>query len=67
MATNAPAAFLGYSRDDSDFALRLAEDLKVARANVWINQRDIGFGQLLRLPYSPSTGAGRERDRREGP
>jgi len=41
----APAAFFSYCRDDSDFALRLAEDLKAAGAAVWIDQLDIRPGQ----------------------
>jgi TPR repeat protein len=41
----APTAFFSYSRADSVFALRLAEDLKVAGANVWIDQIDIQPGQ----------------------
>jgi hypothetical protein len=38
------AAFFSYSRDDSGFALRLAQDLKAAGANVWIDQLDIPPG-----------------------
>ena len=38
-------AFFSYSRDDSEFALRLAQDLKSAGANVWIDQLDIDPGQ----------------------
>ena len=41
MAADAPAAFFSYSREDSEFALRLAEDLKAAGAVVWIDQLDI--------------------------
>jgi hypothetical protein len=41
----APTAFFSYSREDSDFALRLAQDLKAAGANVWIDQLDIQPGQ----------------------
>ena len=44
MAADAPAAFFSYCRDDSDFALRLAEDLKAAGAAVWIDQLDIEPG-----------------------
>src|SRR5215471_4481436 len=40
----APAAFFSYCRDDSDFALRLAEDLKAAGAAVWMDQLDIEPG-----------------------
>jgi hypothetical protein len=45
VAADAPAAFFSYCRDDSDFALRLAEDLKAAGAVVWIDQLDIDPGQ----------------------
>jgi hypothetical protein len=41
----APTAFFSYSREDSDFALRLAQDLKAAGASVWIDQLDIEPGQ----------------------
>jgi hypothetical protein len=41
----ASAAFFSYSREDSDFALRLAQDLRAAGANVWIDQLDIEPGQ----------------------
>ena len=40
-----PAAFFSYSRDDSEFALRLAGDLKAAGAHVWLDQLDIEPGQ----------------------
>lgn len=45
MAADLPSAFLSYAREDSEFALRLAEDLKRAGAAVWIDQRDIEAGQ----------------------
>jgi hypothetical protein len=45
VAQNAPAAFFSYSRDDSDFALRLAGDLKAAGASVWLDRLDINPGQ----------------------
>ena len=45
MAADAPAAFVSYCRDDSDFALRLAKDLKDTGAVVWIDQLDIEPGQ----------------------
>jgi hypothetical protein len=41
----APTAFFSYSREDSKFALQLAQDLKAAGANVWIDQLDIDPGQ----------------------
>jgi len=39
-----PAAFISYCRDDQEFALRLAQDLKEAGAAVWIDQLDIAPG-----------------------
>jgi TIR domain/Cytochrome oxidase complex assembly protein 1 len=44
LASDAPAAFFSYCREDSEFALRLAEDLKAAGAAVWIDQVDIEPG-----------------------
>ena len=44
MAQGAPA-FFSYSRQDSEFAIRLAEDLKAAGANVWLDQLDIDPGE----------------------
>ncbi len=40
----AQTAFFSYCREDSEFALKLAEDLKAAGANVWIDQIDIEPG-----------------------
>ena len=45
MAAEPQTAFFSYSRDDSEFALRLAGDLKAAGAVVWIDQLDIDPGQ----------------------
>lgn len=45
MPSDAPTAFFSYSREDSEFALRLAEDLKAAGAGVWIDQLDIEPGR----------------------
>ncbi len=39
-----PLAFISYSRNDSEFALRLAQDLKTAGASVWLDQLDIQPG-----------------------
>ena len=39
-----PAAFISYSRADSEFALQLARDLKAAGAHVWLDQLDIHAG-----------------------
>ena len=38
------AAFISYSREDSEFALRLARDLKAAGAEIWLDQLDIHPG-----------------------
>src|SRR5215472_1106124 len=40
-----PTTFFSYSREDSDFVLRLAKDLRAAGAKVWLDQLDIGPGQ----------------------
>jgi hypothetical protein len=45
VANDASAAFISYSRQDSEFALRLAADLKAASANVWLDQLDIAPGE----------------------
>ncbi len=42
---DAPVAFFSYSREDSEFALRLANDLRAAGSAVWIDQLDIGPGE----------------------
>jgi hypothetical protein len=42
---DATIAFFSYSREDSEFALRLAADLRAGGAGVWIDQLDIGPGQ----------------------
>jgi hypothetical protein len=44
LAADAPTAFFSYSRKDSDFALRLAEDLKAVGANVRIDRLDVEPG-----------------------
>jgi tetratricopeptide (TPR) repeat protein len=41
LSANASSAFISYSREDSEFALRLANDLKAAGARVWFDQTDI--------------------------
>jgi hypothetical protein len=38
VAADAPTAFFSYSREDLEFALRLAKDLKKAGANVWMDK-----------------------------
>ena len=44
MAELEPITFISYSREDSEFALRLAQDLKAAGARVWLDQLDIAAG-----------------------
>ena len=39
--TKQPPTFLSYSRENAEFALKLAQDLRSAQANVWIDQLDI--------------------------
>ena len=39
------AAFVSYSREDSEFALRLVQDLKAAGANVWLDQLELVPGR----------------------
>ena len=46
MPSDAPTAFFSYSREDLEFALRLAKDLKKAGASVWMDKLDIRAGQL---------------------
>ena len=36
--------FVSYARADSDFALKLAQDLRAANVDIWIDQLDIGPG-----------------------
>jgi hypothetical protein len=45
MASDAPQTFFSYSREDSEFALRLAKDLRASGASVWLDQLDISAGQ----------------------
>jgi TPR repeat protein len=45
VSTPVPSAFISYSREDSEFALRLAKDLKAAGAQVWLDQIDIKPGR----------------------
>jgi mannose-1-phosphate guanylyltransferase len=44
LAIESLSALFSYCREDSDFALRLAKDLKAAGAKVWIDQLDIEPG-----------------------
>lgn len=45
MAANSAVTFFSYSREDAEFALQLAGDLKNAGEAVWIDQLDINPGQ----------------------
>jgi len=44
MGAESHTAFFSYSREDSDFAQKLAADLKSTGANVWMDQLDIEPG-----------------------
>ena len=44
MANDSPDAFFSYCRADAEFAIKLAQDLKSAGANVWLDQIDIELG-----------------------
>ena len=45
MSAETPRAFFSYSRLDSEFALKLAKDLRGAGAAVWLDQIDISPGE----------------------
>lgn len=45
MPEQTPRAFFSYSRHDSEFALKLAKDLRGAGAAVWLDQLDINPGE----------------------
>jgi len=40
-----PKTFISYTRKDSEFALRIAKDLKEAGHEIWIDQLDITAGK----------------------
>mgnify|MGYP005840935151 CR=1 FL=1 len=44
MPEGASAVFVSYAREDSDFALRLGQDLRAAGAQIWLDQLDIPAG-----------------------
>ena len=46
MPVPTPTTFFSYARSDAEFVLRLAKDLRVAGAKIWLDQLDIGAGQL---------------------
>jgi len=45
LAIDPSSAFVSYSREDWEFVLRLAEDLKARGAKVWMDKLDIRAGQ----------------------
>jgi hypothetical protein len=45
LALDVPTAFVSYSRDDSEFVIGLAKELKAAGAQVWVDQLDIPPGE----------------------
>lgn len=42
---NSKTTFISYSRVDTDFVINLAKDLRLAGANIWLDQIDIGVGE----------------------
>ena len=44
LAPDIPATFVSYCRSDSEFVLRLVQDLKAVGVNVWLDQLDIAPG-----------------------
>jgi len=38
-------AFISYSRQDNEFALKLAKDLRSAGVDLWLDQLDIASGE----------------------
>jgi hypothetical protein len=53
MPNQAHDAFVSYAREDGEFALRLAKDLKAAEALVWMDQLDIKPGERWDLVNCP--------------
>jgi hypothetical protein len=45
--TRSPRVFLSYTRSDSDFARRLANDLEKNGLRVWLDEREIAVGDKL--------------------
>ena len=45
MAAQPPKTFFSYAREDAEFALKLAKDLKSAGANIWVDKLDIAAGE----------------------
>lgn len=56
-ASHQDIVFVCYSRRDSDFAMRLASDLKAAGVNVWIDQLDIAAGAVWDTAVETALGA----------
>jgi TIR domain len=45
MTTNEGKYFFSYARNDSEFVLKLAKNLRISGANLWLDQLDIVAGQ----------------------
>jgi len=45
MTANAPKYFFSYSRSDGEFVLRLAQELRAAGVDIWVDQLDILGGE----------------------
>ncbi len=41
----ASKTFIGYAREDAEFTMRLAKDLRHAGVNIWVDQLDIAIGE----------------------
>ena len=53
---NAQKTFFSYSRDDSEFVLKLAKDLRAASVNVWLDQ--LRYSRRFALGYIDPGGIG---------
>lgn len=45
MSTDTPKTFISFSREDAEYVLNLATNLRSAGANIWIDQLDIPTGE----------------------
>ena len=57
MAIDASTAFVSYNRADAEFVLRLAEDLKAAGADVWVDQSEPEPGTPLDIKIQEALAA----------
>jgi len=57
MAIDPSTAFVSYSREDLNFAHRLATDLRAKGAKVWMDKIDIRAGQRWEAEIEAAVGA----------